>query len=42
MVGPEVYVDTNIFVYWLGNHPTHGRTSYEWVKKIEKASRINI
>ncbi|MEM2947210.1 MAG: type II toxin-antitoxin system VapC family toxin [Candidatus Bathyarchaeia archaeon] len=36
---PEGYIDINIFVYWLGNHPTFGRTSYEWIKKIEGASR---
>ncbi|MEM4399247.1 MAG: type II toxin-antitoxin system VapC family toxin [Candidatus Nitrosocaldus sp.] len=39
MADPEGYVDINVFVYWLGNHPTFGRTSYEWVKKIEGASR---
>ncbi|MEM2614561.1 MAG: type II toxin-antitoxin system VapC family toxin, partial [Nitrososphaerota archaeon] len=27
------------FVYWLGNHPTLGRRSYEWIRKIEGASR---
>lgn len=36
---PEGYVDINIFVYWLGNHPAFGRKSYEWIKKIEEASR---
>ncbi|MEM1995196.1 MAG: type II toxin-antitoxin system VapC family toxin [Nitrososphaerales archaeon] len=35
----EGYIDVNVFVYWLGNHPTLGRTSYEWVRKIEGASR---
>ena len=39
MVDPEGYVDVNVFVYWLGNHPTLGRTSYEWIRKIEGASR---
>ncbi|MEM0313173.1 MAG: type II toxin-antitoxin system VapC family toxin [Candidatus Bathyarchaeia archaeon] len=39
MVDPEGYVDVNIFVYWLGNHPTFGRTSYEWIKRIEEAPR---
>ncbi|MEM0365263.1 MAG: type II toxin-antitoxin system VapC family toxin [Candidatus Nitrosocaldus sp.] len=39
MADPEGYVDINVFVYWLGNHPTFGRTSYEWIKKIEGASR---
>ncbi|MBS7247235.1 MAG: PIN domain-containing protein [Candidatus Jordarchaeales archaeon] len=36
---PEGYVDVNVFVYWLGNHPTFGRTSYEWIKKIELSPR---
>ncbi|MEM3479550.1 MAG: type II toxin-antitoxin system VapC family toxin [Candidatus Bathyarchaeia archaeon] len=39
MVDPEGYIDINIFVYWLGNHPIFGRTSYEWIKKIEEAPR---
>ncbi|GBC73519.1 tRNA(fMet)-specific endonuclease VapC [archaeon HR04] len=39
MVNPEGYVDINIFVYWLGNHPTFGRTSYEWIRRIEGAPR---
>lgn len=39
MVDPDSYIDINIFVYWLGNHPTFGRTSYEWIKKIEEAPR---
>ncbi|MBS7626801.1 PIN domain-containing protein [Candidatus Bathyarchaeota archaeon] len=39
MVDPEGYIDINIFVYWLGNHPTFGRASYEWIKKIEEAPR---
>ncbi|MEM2137213.1 MAG: PIN domain-containing protein [Candidatus Methanomethylicia archaeon] len=39
MVDSEVYIDINIFIYWLGNHPTFGKTSYEWIKKVEKAPR---
>jgi predicted nucleic acid-binding protein len=39
MVDPESYVDINIFTYWLGNHPTFGKPSYKWVKKIEGAPR---
>jgi predicted nucleic acid-binding protein len=39
MVDPESYVDINIFIYWLGNHPTFGKPAYEWVKKIEEAPR---
>jgi len=39
MVEPEGYVDINIFIYWLGNHPTFGKTAYEWIKKIEESTR---
>ncbi|MEM2187540.1 MAG: type II toxin-antitoxin system VapC family toxin [Thermofilaceae archaeon] len=39
MVEPKSYVDVNVFVYWLGRHPTLGKTSHEWVKRIEKAPR---
>ncbi|MBS7612391.1 type II toxin-antitoxin system VapC family toxin [Candidatus Bathyarchaeota archaeon] len=39
MVEPEAYIDVNVFVYWLGNHPTFGGASYEWIKKIEGAPR---
>ncbi|MBS7656195.1 type II toxin-antitoxin system VapC family toxin [Candidatus Bathyarchaeota archaeon] len=33
------YIDVNVFVYWLGKHPTLGKTAYEWIKKIEAASK---
>lgn len=33
------YVDINIFVYWLGNHPKFGETAYKWIKKIENSPR---
>jgi predicted nucleic acid-binding protein len=33
------YVDINVFVYWLGNHPKFGETAYKWIKKIENSSR---
>jgi predicted nucleic acid-binding protein len=39
MVDPESYVDINIFVYWLGNHPTFGKQAHQWIKKIEEARR---
>ena len=39
MVDPESYVDINIFIYWLGKHPTFGETAYEWIKKIEDSPR---
>ena len=37
MVDISSYVDVNIFVYWLGNHPSFGRTAHRWIKKIENA-----
>ena len=39
MVDTESYVDINVFVYWLGSHPSLGKTAYEWIKKIEDAPR---
>lgn len=39
MVGPEIYVDVNVFVYWLGGHQLFGETSYKWVKEIERSAR---
>ena len=37
MVDSSRYVDINIFVYWLGNHPQFGNTACEWIKKIENS-----
>ena len=39
MVDPEGYIDINLFIYWLGNHPTFGKPAYTWIKKIEGAPR---
>ena len=39
MVDPESYIDANIFIYWLGNHPTFGKKAHEWVKRVEEAPR---
>lgn len=39
MVDRESYIDINIFVYWLGNHPTFGKQAHQWIKKIEEAPR---
>jgi len=39
MVGVTSYVDVNIFVYWLGNHPLLGKAAYKWIKKIENAPK---
>jgi predicted nucleic acid-binding protein len=35
MVDPKRYIDTNIFVYWLGDHPKFGEAATQWIKKIE-------
>jgi predicted nucleic acid-binding protein len=37
MVDPKRYIDTNIFVYWLGDHPKFGEAATHWIKKIEEA-----
>ncbi len=39
MVDEKKYVDVNVFVYWLGAHPTLGGKAKNWVREIEKASR---
>ena len=39
MVEDKSYVDINIFIYWLGNHPKLGETAYEWIRKIESSKR---
>jgi len=39
MVDVASYVDVNIFVYWLGNHPLLGKAAYKWIKKIENAPK---
>ena len=39
MVVSEGYVDINIFIHWLGNHPTFGKNAYKWIKKIEETSQ---
>jgi hypothetical protein len=37
MVDPESYMDANIFICWLGGHPTFGGKAREWMKKVEEA-----
>ena len=39
MVDPTRYIDVNMFVYWLGNHPDYAQTAKNWIQKIEKAQR---
>ena len=36
---PKRYVDVNIFVYWLGGHPTFGERAKSWISNIEKSRR---
>jgi len=38
MVDEKKYVDVNVFIYWLGNHPIFGKTAYNWIKRIERAT----
>ena len=33
------YIDVNIFVYWLGNHPIFGQKAYEWIKRIDRSPK---
>jgi len=39
MVGVESYLDVNIFVYWLGEHPTFGEVARRWIKRVEEAPK---
>jgi predicted nucleic acid-binding protein len=40
MVGKShYYIDVNVFVYWLGNHPKYGQIALEWIKKIESSQK---
>ena len=39
MVEAEVYVDINVFVYWLGNHPSFGEPALKWIRMIENSAR---
>jgi predicted nucleic acid-binding protein len=39
MVDKPRYIDVNIFIYWLGNHPKHAQAAQQWIKKIEDSQR---
>ena len=39
MVEPTRYIDVNMFVYWLGNHPNYAQTAKNWIQKIEESPR---
>ena len=32
---PEAYLDINVFVYWLGGHPTYGVKAHRWIELVE-------
>lgn len=34
------YVDVNVFIYWLGEHPTFGKTAHSWIQKIAENSSV--
>ena len=38
---PEAYLDVNVFVYWLGGHPTHGAKAHSWIKMVENSFGAN-
>jgi predicted nucleic acid-binding protein len=33
------YIDVNVFVYWLANHPEHGKIAQQWIKKAEESTK---
>jgi predicted nucleic acid-binding protein len=37
MVDLPTYIDVNIFVRWLGNHPKFEEPSHKWIKEIENS-----
>lgn len=39
MVENPRYVDVNVFVYWLGNHPEYAQTAKKWIREIESSQR---
>jgi len=36
-VGPEAYLDVNVFVYWLGGHPSYGAQAHRWINTVENS-----
>ena len=42
MVENKIYVDINVFVYWLGGHPKLGKTAYKWIREIEGSKTRKI
>lgn len=33
----KTYLDVNVFVYWLGGHPTYGPRALRWLGEAEEA-----
>ena len=33
----KTYLDVNVFVYWLGGHPTFGPRALKWIGEAEEA-----
>jgi len=36
-VDEKTYLDVNVFVYWLGGHPTYGPRALKWIGEAEEA-----
>jgi len=36
-VDEKTYLDVNVFVYWLGGHPTFGPRALKWIGEAEEA-----
>jgi len=34
-----LYVDVNVFIYWLGDHPEFADRAMEWIRRIERSRR---
>ena len=34
---PEAYLDVNVFVYWLGGHPSYGAQAHRWINTVENS-----
>jgi predicted nucleic acid-binding protein len=37
-VDTEAYLDVNVFVYWLGGHPTYGAKALRWMNTVENSA----
>jgi predicted nucleic acid-binding protein len=39
-VDPEAYLDVNVFVYWLGAHPSYGAQAHRWISTVENSAGV--